>query len=66
MTKTIGNQRPSPCQGCSDRYPACSDHCQKPEYLANKAEKEKIREHRKNYRASAWVRREGYVGRKVC
>ena len=22
-----------PCKGCTDRYPACSDHCQKPEYL---------------------------------
>lgn len=25
--------RMSPCHGCKDRYPACSDHCTKPEYL---------------------------------
>ena len=22
-----------PCKGCPDRYTACSDHCQKPEFL---------------------------------
>lgn len=25
--------RYNPCNGCPDRYIACSDHCQKPEYL---------------------------------
>ena len=33
----------SPCRYCLDRYPACSDHCKKPEFLAWKAEQETIR-----------------------
>ena len=33
-----------PCYGCPDRYLACSDHCQKPEFLALKEKREKCRE----------------------
>lgn len=36
--------RNKPCYGCPDRYPACSDHCQKPEFLALKEKREKYRE----------------------
>ena len=31
-----------PCQGCRDRYLACSDHCKKPQFLAWKEEKWRI------------------------
>lgn len=30
----MADTRHAPCKGCPDRYPACSDHCQKPEFLA--------------------------------
>lgn len=43
-----------PCKGCPDRYLACSDHCQKPGYLAYKAERDKIREARKK-ESAAWA-----------
>ena len=43
--------RENPCHGCPDRYTACSDHCQKPEFLKWKAEQERIRENR-NARSS--------------
>lgn len=33
-----------PCYLCPDRHIACSDHCQKPEYLALKEKREKYRE----------------------
>lgn len=41
--------RHNPCNGCPDRYPACSDHCTTPEYLAYKAEQETIRKNRAAY-----------------
>ena len=44
MSDTARNQQDKPCKGCPDRYPGCSDHCRKPEYLADKAKKAKIRE----------------------
>jgi hypothetical protein len=28
----------NPCKDCPDRYPACSGHCKKPEYLAYREE----------------------------
>ena len=31
-----------PCKNCPDHRQPCSDHCQKPEYLAWKDENEKI------------------------
>lgn len=40
MARMIENERPNPCRGCPDRYTACSDHCQKPEFQAWKAEQE--------------------------
>lgn len=39
----------NPCKGCPDRYPACSDHCVKPEKLAWNREQETIRENRRKY-----------------
>lgn len=33
-----------PCMNCPDRYPACSDHCKKPEFLAQKERNERLRE----------------------
>lgn len=36
------DSRETPCHHCQDRYTACSDHCQKPEFLKWKAEKETI------------------------
>lgn len=41
--------RYNPCKGCKDRYPACSDHCEKPDKLAWNAEQEKIREAKRRY-----------------
>ena len=58
MIETLRNERPSPCKGCPDRYPACSDHCQKPEYLAHKAEQEKIRKARRAYFSPVWSHEE--------
>ena len=58
MRTTIYNQRKCVCQGCPDRYPACSDHCKKEEFLKEKAEKEKIRENRKAYYAPIWAKEE--------
>lgn len=49
MTETMQNHRYNPCNGCPDRYPACSDHCKKPEFLAWKAEQEKIKAARRAY-----------------
>ena len=37
----------TPCYKCPDRYTACSDHCQKPDYLAWREKKRRIREARK-------------------
>lgn len=37
----------NPCKGCTKRYPACSDHCTEPEYLAWKARQARIKEARK-------------------
>lgn len=33
-----------PCYGCPDRYPGCSDHCRKPDFLAWKEKRKKIAE----------------------
>lgn len=54
MTETIFNGRHNPCKGCKDRYPACSAHCQKPEFLAWQEEQDKIREARRNYLPPRW------------
>jgi len=29
------------CYGCPDRYPACQDHCQKPEVVKEREDKQK-------------------------
>lgn len=55
MTETIRNQRYTPCKGCPDRYPACSDHCRKESFLIWKEEQEKIRKARKDYYQPAWA-----------
>ena len=41
--------RYNPCKDCPDGYTACSDHCQKPEHLAWKEEKETIRKNKAAY-----------------
>lgn len=64
MAKMLDNERSNPCRGCPDRYPACSDHCQKPEKLDWSAEQEKIRQNRKNYRSPTWIRRESLIRRR--
>lgn len=55
MTETIRSKRPGPCMGCPDRYPGCSDHCQKPEYLAYREELARIRKAKKEYQNPAWT-----------
>ena len=58
MTDTIRSNRDNPCNGCPDRYPACSDHCKKPAYLKYRAEQDRIRKARKAYYSSIWNRPE--------
>lgn len=53
----------SPCKGCPDRYPACSDHCKKPEYLKWCAEKELIDKNRKAYNKELWAHTETTIKR---
>ena len=55
MTETICNHRYTPCKGCPDRYPACCDHCQKPEYLAWKEEQATIKRNRDKYQTPIWT-----------
>lgn len=40
-----------PCYGCPDRYPGCSDHCRKPDFLAVKEKRKKIAEAKKAARS---------------
>ena len=63
MIETISNKRRNPCQGCPDRYPACSDHCTKPAFLEWKAEQEKIRKARAAYDRPSWYSEEPYQKR---
>lgn len=46
---------PSPCKGCPDRYPGCSDHCKKPEYLEWRAKKELVDKNRRAYEKELWA-----------
>ena len=63
MTETIRNLRTGPCKGCPDRYPACSDHCKKPEYLKWKEEQARIKRAKQAYQDPAWARPEMDPGR---
>jgi endogenous inhibitor of DNA gyrase (YacG/DUF329 family) len=36
------DSRDTPCHHCKDRYTACSDYCQKPEFLEWKQERQTI------------------------
>lgn len=58
MITTMRNARSGPCKGCPDRYIACSDHCQKPEYLAWKEEQARIRKAKQDYYQPAWAHAE--------
>lgn len=64
MTETLTNNRHNPCKGCQDRYTACSDHCQKPEFLAWKAEQAKIRAAKRAYREPVWINDSPYDKRR--
>ena len=41
-----------PCQGCTDRYPACSAHCEKEEFKVWKEKTAKAKEAEKKYKES--------------
>ena len=43
-----------PCKGCPDRYTACSDHCQKPDFLAWKEKNRRIRQARMEKSGLDW------------
>ena len=58
MTEIFQNNRPSPCKGCPDRYPACSGHCTKPAFLAWQEEQRRIRVARKAYSNPVWAQEE--------
>ena len=58
--------RKKPCMGCPDRYTACSDYCQKPDYLEFRAELETIRKNREEYdRLTAYTVNEIRKNRRV-
>jgi endogenous inhibitor of DNA gyrase (YacG/DUF329 family) len=61
MTETFHSNRYNPCRGCPDRYPACSDHCRKPEYQAWKDEQKKIKAARQAYMPPKWQHPEATV-----
>lgn len=50
MAENLNRGRKNPCYGCPDRYPACSDHCMKPDFQAWRDEQKKIRENREKSR----------------
>lgn len=54
MSRPFPNNRYNPCKGCLDIYPACSDHCRKPERLKWLQEQETIRQNKKNYQCPIW------------
>lgn len=47
MVENVFKSRDTPCHGCPDRYPACSDHCKKENFLCWKEEQAKIRKARR-------------------
>lgn len=49
MNETSSKVRKPPCKGCPDRYTACADYCQKPEYRKWRAELEMIRKREREY-----------------
>lgn len=53
----------NPCNGCPDRYPGCSGHCRKPEYLAYREEQARIKKAKEAYHSPAWVSPEMDMGR---
>ena len=54
MNEELRDGRPNPCNGCEDRYPACSGHCEKPAFISWKAEQELIRKNRSKYICPIW------------
>lgn len=42
----MSTNKDHPCLNCPDRYTACSDHCQKPDFLAWKEKNRRIRQAR--------------------
>jgi hypothetical protein len=52
------DSRDTPCHHCTDRYTACSDYCQKPEFIAWKEEQARIKKAREQYRPPVWKREE--------
>lgn len=57
--------RKAPCKGCQDRYPGCSDRCEKEEFLDWKEEQRVIREARKRESESIVIAYES-VSRERC
>ena len=55
MITTVRSDRKGPCQNCPDRYPACSDHCQKESFLAWKEEQARIRKAKAAYYSPVWA-----------
>lgn len=52
-----------PCKNCPEHRQPCSDHCQKPEYLAWKDENEKINKRHREHIGSIWGRQEPHSRR---
>ena len=63
MSEPMPNRNKPPCKGCLDRDYGCSDHCKRPEFLAWKAETEKIRKAREAYRRPTWGSEESDPGK---
>lgn len=47
-----GNTHGCPCKGCTDRYPACSDHCEKEAFKKWREKTKKAREAERKHRMS--------------
>ena len=62
MSEPMPNRNKPPCKGCEQRQYGCHDRCQRPEYLAWRAEAEKIRKAREAYRQPAWGSQEADPG----
>lgn len=63
--KPMASRGAAPCKGCPDKKMACSDHCQKREFLEWKREMEIIRKNRAEYRGMGYYISESITRRKA-
>ena len=66
MSEPMPNRNKPPCKGCPDRKTACSDHCQKPEYLKWREEQTQIKKNREAYYSHVWTHGESDAANYRC